>query len=501
MIGKRGSFEEISVKIFQVLGILLFVVLSYYSIGMTAENKNLYDEHVFETPDSLIENIFWICMALLFFFAVQQIIRRYAQNVNMQFVAAIVSITAALGCIYWIGTSHIVPQSDQMNICVCAEAFNSGDYTYLERGQYVGICRQQLGLITLIRVLFYLFGTGNYRAFQYLSALMAGALVFFGFQIVKHLSDHQQTAEIYYLLIAISCIPMYVYTSFVYGEIISISLLLLAAWMLLSCLKNFSWGKAAVFALSSGIAIQVRQNSLIIIIGFLIVLFVKLIAGNTKNAVSLLICIAAGILLPSFIITHGVYGGKIPDDSETMPAVLYIAMGLNWDKVNPGWYNGYNYIIFEENEYDVEASKEQAKEKIREFLQIAKDNDGYAVDFFVHKITNQWSAPMYHCLAMNTGIEGEQGRLAHSVFFGRLGVFLQKFMNIYQLLIYGSVLFVLLIKRKKWTHLENYVLLIGIFGGFLFSLMWESKTRYVFPYFMFMLPYAAVGLGNLKFKR
>lgn len=47
---------------------------------------------------------------------------------------------------------------------------------------------------------------------------------------------------------------------------------------------------------------------------------------------------------------------------------------------------------------------------------------------------------------------------------------------------------------------EKYALLIGVYGGFLFSLLWETKARYVFPYLLFLLPYAAAGIERLTEK-
>jgi hypothetical protein len=73
-------------------------------------------------------------------------------------------------------------------------------------------------------------------------------------------------------------------------------------------------------------------------------------------------------------------------------------------------------------------------------------------------------------------------------------------MNIYQLLIYGGVVLTLILMRKKWIKIENYVLLIGVYGGFLFSLIWEAKSRYILPYFIMMIPYAAIGITELTGK-
>ena len=39
----------------------------------------------------------------------------------------------------------------------------------------------------------------------------------------------------------------------------------------------------------------------------------------------------------------------------------------------------------------------------------------------------------------------------------------------------------------------RYMQLVIIFGGFLFTMLWEAMSRYVFPYVIYMLPLAAMG--------
>ena len=67
-------------------------------------------------------------------------------------------------------------------------------------------------------------------------------------------------------------------------------------------------------------------------------------------------------------------------------------------------------------------------------------------------------------------------------------------MKIYQMVLYASILIWLLASIRKQKGIEQYILLIAVFGGFLFSLIWEAKTRYVFPYLIMMLPYGAMGI-------
>lgn len=53
-----------------------------------------------------------------------------------------------------------------------------------------------------------------------------------------------------------------------------------------------------------------------------------------------------------------------------------------------------------------------------------------------------------------------------------------------------------LIKKKR---LEDYLIPVVLVGGFLFSLLWEAKPRYVYPYFVILLPYATVGIAYLAY--
>ena len=66
-----------------------------------------------------------------------------------------------------------------------------------------------------------------------------------------------------------------------------------------------------------------------------------------------------------YLLVYGIYADVIPEDSETIPAVLYIAMGTN---ENLGWYNNYNHITFAEYDCDPVLASEQAKQDLMAFL-------------------------------------------------------------------------------------------------------------------------------------
>ena len=49
------------------------------------------------------------------------------------------------------------------------------------------------------------------------------------------------------------------------------------------------------------------------------------------------------------------------------------------------------------------------------------------------------------------------------------------------------------LRRKTDGSVWAQLLGIAFFGGFLFQLVWETKSRYCFPFFVFLLPLAALG--------
>lgn len=73
---------------------------------------------------------------------------------------------------------------------------------------------------------------------------------------------------------------------------------------------------------------------------------------------------------------------------------------------------------------------------------------------------------------------------------------MQDFMNRLQTFVYAfAFLYCLYLIRHDEDHFA-LILFVTFLGGFLFSLLWEANGRYVFPYFVFLIPAAAMGLSK-----
>ena len=80
----------------------------------------------------------------------------------------------------------------------------------------------------------------------------------------------------------------------------------------------------------------------------------------------------------------------------------------------------------------------------------------------------------------------------NSLYEDNLGNYFISYCNAFQNLLYlGAFLFCIF--RKKGKSLPVYLGLIGVLGGFLFHMIWEANSRYIFLYSLLLLPYAARG--------
>jgi hypothetical protein len=177
-------------------------------------------------------------------------------------------------------------------------------------------------------------------------------------------------------------------------------------------------------------------------------------------------------------------------------------MGTNDEARHAGWYDGSNFRIFEDNNCNPEVSSDIGIDIIKDFLNTCKANPKVGVNFYMRKVTQQWNAPMYQSIVMNHNVDGKQGKFAEWLYSPEKSwKYLEAWMNIHQLIAYISILIWLIQRWKNPGKMQNYLIYIAIFGGFLFSIIWEAKTRYIFPYYVMMLPMVAIAVGKIIEKK
>lgn len=484
-----------------VLGLLLFGVLAGFSLFTTVYFKTTYEEIPYQTGDILPLVLALGALAVWLMHQVSGWIlkKEEGQEKRIRILLGAVLLYALVFTVWWVFAAKCIPVGDQASVCKAAEGFRNGDYSMLTMDsyeRYLYIHPHQLGLTALIELVFVVFGNGNHMAFQLLNCVGVLVCIYSGYRITGLLTADRR-ARMYYLFLAAACFPLFFYVTFVYGEIPSITCSLAAVWMFLEYRKKGGSLWLAGCCIACALACLIRNNSMILLIAFVLILLVTAL-GEKKLRPALAAVLLAAVFLSSRFCLWTVYeqrsGVEINDGA---PMILYVAMGMQKGEGAPGWSNGYilhNY--WGESDFDSEASTAMAIQDIQTSVDGFVEDPLYAFRFYVEKFTSQWNDPTYECFAM-THINGSaRGPVANSMFDGKLHTLMTWFMNQYQSLIFIGVFLWLLLGFWKKKGLEDHVLLITVIGGFLFHMLWEAKGRYILPYFVMMLPMAAVGLSQ-----
>jgi len=135
---------------------------------------------------------------------------------------------------------------------------------------------------------------------------------------------------------------------------------------------------------------------------------------------------------------------------------------------------------------------------------------GYAVAFFYDKLVFQWAREDYICFYSTLDFYKERSEAAWSIYRGPAKGIFMYVMSVHQSIVFlGAFVFCAIrlagCRRKTTTdrtegegeELTSLILLVTFIGGFLFSMRWEGGARYVMPYFVMLIPYAAEGIREI----
>lgn len=404
------------------------------------------------------------------------------------------------------------PSADPYSIYALGQSFAKGDLSAIQptADTYLSFYPHQIGLTAFYELIFRLWNLLPIRleAYHFLKCLnifFALGIVYFQYKTV-HLLWNSDRVDILYLLFALGNQPLLFYTSFVYGEIPSFACVTLGIYLFLSVTWQHAWDSlkpsarfahlgGSLLAFTAGVCL--RKNSLIIIIAVILpVLFYWLYTKRHELLLyAILLALFAGGILP---LTQSIYEKRAGNTLlPGVPAISYFAMGMQEASRGNGWYNGFNFYTYLDSGMDTGATAILSREAIQDRLETFSQNPGYAFAFYRDKLLSQWTDGSFACRQATLATFGGRNQSIEAVYTN--GTFIAKlfsdYCNLYLTVLYLGVLSFLILERKySGKHLLVYIGLIGVLGGFLFHLIWEANSRYILPYGLMLLPYAAMGM-------
>ncbi len=381
----------------------------------------------------------------------------------------------------------------------CAVEFMQNNYAAFAEGEYLHHYPFQLGMVALLEIVYRIFGVENYLAFQFLNVVAIAGIIYLLNLITEELFDEPVVAKIEAVL-SFGMLPLYLFATFIYGDVISIALGTGAVYF---CIRYLKYEKIWDFLIAGALftpAAAVKTNIYVWLVAFAIAIIIKMLQNKKWILFPLLIV----FLLSSWLGREGIeaiYANRADMDGmwDGVPKVAWVAMSLqeaDEDENGCGWYNGYNWTVYDYNDYDEAATTKACIENIEESLVRFVNNPKDAVYFFYKKFVSQWNAPTFQAMITNewySRYTENRYVLGDFLIYGFGRTILYQLMNFYHLIMFALSAAGCWYIMKNW-RLERVYLVLNIFGGFLFHMIWEAQSRYILGYYVLMLPVAAIGL-------
>lgn len=494
----RKRSIEFMVKGVKIIGIFFLAWLTYSQTVRTF-SLPLGDysmEFIWEYVDSPWRNLlFGICFVVILF-VLQKIILRgdpEKQRKKVCILAVIDIILVGLLLTFWVTISQIKPYWDQLQLIWTTEKFLTGDYSDMNL-LYYGMFTQQYGLIWFEE--FFLGIWNDYRILQYINVLFIMAIIFFFYRITDLLFSNQRV-NLYCLIGITLFLPMHIYVVYVYGDLGSIALCLIAIWGLLKWNATGKLRYLPIALLSASVATLIRYSSFIILLAILIVFLIN--ACKTWNWRPLIIGVAV-LVLPvlSIQLVQGYYELRSGIEiGKGLPVTVWLSMGLQGDFGSIGLDSGYDEWIWGYYDGDRVAVSKHAIADIIARLREMKANPVYAKEFFRFKALEQWIEPTFSSLTLTGKFDQPAHPLVEYIYIGSIPDLIYRVMDRYLFVLYFCALVHAIKSLFQEDNIYSLLMLILFIGGFVFSLIWEAKGRYVMPYVMFLIPYMACGISYI----
>ena len=499
------NIENISVKSVKIIIAILMGFLSFGTAVSTYRMPFDYEkEWLFEYPDSPVKNLVVAIVILIMTFLIRKFFLRGSEEhrVKIVFRLALFSVIAVgILLTIWVTVSPIEPYWDQLQVYNTTLEFREGDFSAIDTMFYHRMYVQQFGLILLESILLNFWQ--SYQIFQYLNVLFICMIIFLLYRITDHIF-HDQTVNFICLTEIVLFLPMHLYVTYVYGDICSIALSLAAVW---GVMKWEEKGKIRYFLLalfSAIVATLARKNTLIPLIAIFIVCV--LIFLKSLKCKSLIIGIIL-LIIPLFSTNAVIWGYEMRSGKEIgngMPAESWIAMGMREQYGGAGIFDWYGESLWsqspgqspgEREEFVREISNEYIVQRLEEFRQ----NPKAMWDFYRYKVLEQWGEPSYTSFTMTGKNAAKVGSALTSAVYSEPAFdYSCRIFNYFQFIVYFFAFCYTLISLRQKEDIQTVLLLIAVIGGFLFSVLWEAKGRYVLPYVVFLFPYAACGICKMQ---
>lgn len=496
-------------KIIYILGAIFLSIIIILNIAVTSKMN------FFEYINIEFNNILYIVGIDILVFLIyiitkfihQHLYKRDDKKEKMirRIILAIAIIIYIAFSGIWTATVECIVEGDQIPVLETATALYHGNveevlahdtYAGVSIGRYLETNQQQIPLACMYSLFLKIMHTDQAEMLRIVNIISNIFIILALYKITSQLAKSYSVNKVLMFTLVLTFISIPMLSTFIYGDIPSLALCLFAIYFIMKYREKRKIRYMIGAAFLNMMACMMRMNSLIFVIATVMYLIFALLENMNKKlwkekilSIVMILVYLVVCLFPSSLVKSYFLEKYHLDKEKGFSSSNYLLMAMVGSRRSNGWYNE------EIGEYTLknpEAAKEEHKVQLKERMNYFLHNPGQAIGFYVVKLASTWTENTYSAVRNNMKeYEDPLQEIAKPV------TFYQKAL----LMVICLCSFVVLIQNRKDLSLEVLFLVTIFIGGFVFHILWETKSRYVIPYIIVLIPIASISIQGFKRKQ
>lgn len=487
----------------------LFVVSSFF---IRAEyNYAAYgDNPILNTQQPIV-----LILLVIVLFALALIGYRLCRKMNRYRATLVVPIVLGASLLLQLALIFLLPRlptdDSQTVLSLALDMLYRNDYSTFDAGGYLHMFPFNFSTVVYLKALLAIF-PDNYVTIKVFNILFSLLTTFMIYLIHRELVGREKRNDYAVLVLAAFYVPSLLMPNLIYNDVIGTALLTSAIYFVIRFVKTKGFRYIVFAAVLLALGNYFRGiGTLILIASAIYILLAVRNIGIRRSLLSLLV-LGALFNVPAWTQSASLQATGATDESasaNSAPVYMWLNMGINLERFG-FWDNMESYRIYQnEANYNKAESAELYKASIQEKLSEA--TPGELVSMYYKKLVWVWTEGTYQIdrygignASSGRGFGGSSisGSYSYDTWLtqlfegdsaarsGLLWVLYASSVSMYAL---ATVRLLTSIRARRYAE----VLLVLILLGFIaFYLLWEIKSRYLYPVYPLLLILSYLGFKD-----
>ena len=386
------------------------------------------------------------------------------------------------------------------------------DYSSFQSGGYLYMFPFNFSMVLYLKTLLAIF-PDNYLVIKIFNILFTLVTTLMIYLIYKEINYKSKENDYGVLIFAATYIPSLFMCNYIYNDIIATAFFTTAIYFLIKFIKGNSVKYIIISSILLSIGNYFRGVGVILLIAAFIYILLNIKKIGIKKVITSLCMLALLFNIPGWTqnaVLQATHTVNQSVNKNSAPIYMWINMGINKDKFG-FWDNMQSYNIYEtQGNYNKEKSTELFKKEIKNKLSNLTFSD--LAKMYYKKIVWTWTEGTYQVERYGIGVGSSsnkgQGRemvmgnysyttFATDLFKGdsqyRSG--LLWILYVMNFLMYCFI-FIRLISGIKAKRFDEIFLILVILGFIGFYILWEMKSRYIYPVYPLLIILSYMGFKD-----